>query len=66
MVLILGLSLLVGLVVAVGLRRGAVSRHPGMQDRLSRIGQHLNGEADAPAPLVALYEHNSKKLSRAK
>ena len=64
MLIVVGLGLLSLAVVAIGMRGKFSDKAPGVADRLSVIGSHLNGEADAPNQFVHLYENGTQVVRK--
>ena len=64
MLVIVGLALFSLAVVAIGMRGKFSEAAPTVADRLAVVGHHLNGEADMPTKLQAVYERVDSSLSK--
>ena len=64
MLVIVGIALAVGAVVAVGMRGKWREHNPVVADRLGAVGKHLNGDAAAPDSFVQFYETSAQKVKQ--
>ena len=65
MIIIVGLGIAVGAVVAIGMRGKLSYRNPAVAERLGLVAKHLNGDAQPPESFVQFYETNSQRVRQA-